>query len=105
MPSKGRKEILGHRCIGTCVGCGEYGDPQVWKCRTTGQLFIMCGECESTWLDPQKPDGAAQMRLESLLKSIGGDENASVEPANYSEISIAGWDRFLNWHLPQPGPL
>lgn len=67
--------------FGECPICRQ-GQLLAVKSPSTGQLLIMCDDCESQW---QSPDDA-----QSFEKTLS-DENRDVLDASCEEIKAAGW--------------
>ena len=67
--------------FGECPICGQ-GKLVAMKSASTGQLLIMCDECESQWQSPNK----AQSFENALSNEIRDLEKASLD-----EIKESGW--------------
>ena len=67
--------------FGDCPICGQ-GQLVVMKSISTGQLLLMCDDCESQW---QSPD-AAQSFENALFNEI-----LDVQKASLDEIRDGGW--------------
>jgi hypothetical protein len=67
--------------FGDCPICGQ-GQLVVMKSTSTGQLLLMCDDCESQW---QSPDAAQS--FENALSN----EIRDVQKASLNEIKEIGW--------------
>jgi hypothetical protein len=67
--------------FGDCPICGQ-GQLVAMKSASTGQLLIMCDDCESQW---QSPDAAQS--FENALSN----EIRDVQKASLDEIKESGW--------------
>ena len=72
---------MGPHSFGECPICGQ-GLLIAVKNPETGQLLVMCDDCESQWRSPDE----AQSFENALSTEIRGVEDATVD-----EIKAAGW--------------
>lgn len=69
--------------FGECPICGQ-GQLLAMKSASTGQLLVMCDDCESQW---RSPDDAQS--FENALSN----EIHDVQKASFEEIKAVGWLR------------
>jgi hypothetical protein len=67
--------------FGECPICGQ-GQIVAVKNPATGQLLVMCDDCESQWRSPEE----AQSYENALSDEVRGAEIATLE-----ELEAAGW--------------
>lgn len=72
---------MGEHSFGECPICGQ-GQLVAMKAASTGNLLIMCDECESQWQSPDK----AQSFENALPNEIRDIQKVSLE-----EIKESGW--------------
>lgn len=72
---------MGDYSFGECPICGQ-GQLVAMKSVSTGELLIMCDECESQW---QSPDEARS--FENALSN----EIRDIQKASLDEIKERGW--------------
>ncbi len=69
--------------FGECPICRQ-GKLLAVKRVSTGQLFIMCDDCESQW---QSPDDARS------FENAFSEEVRDIQKTSFDEIKAAGWLR------------
>jgi hypothetical protein len=66
-----------------CPAC-EQGRLFITKIRDTGELFLLCEECESAWLTPEEVD----------VKVHFDFQGKCIDRAGLEDIERAGWSRY-----------
>jgi hypothetical protein len=66
-----------------CPVC-EQGRLFVMKIRDTGELFLLCEECESAWLTPEEID----------VKTHFDFKGKGIDRAGHEDIECSGWLRY-----------
>jgi hypothetical protein len=72
------------KTFGECPICRQ-GQLVAMKGTVSGELLLMCDDCESQWRSPQE--------AESYENALETEEH--VVPASDEQVTMAGWDGFV----------